>query len=540
MSFNLTIPTEAAPIQISLKEGERLFVLGANGSGKSSLIQKIFSEHKYNAHWISAHRQTWFNTDTVNFTPAQKKQVLNNILSQDNSPTARYLDHNPLGRINIAIYDLVNSENRRARSISKAFEESLMDEAMEISQKAGPILTINKILRESNLSLEIMIRNEDESIYAKKDGKFEYGISKLSDGERNALLIAATILTVSPGTLLLIDEPERHLHRSISSPLLTSLFVERSDCAFIISTHEPMLVIDSFPAKTLLIRGCSYNNSGNIVSWMADLLSSEEEIPEELKRDILGSRRKILFVEGIGTSLDKPLYSILFPEVSVLPKSNSRDVTLAVKSIRSMHNLHWVKAFGIIDNDGRNLSEIPTLKANGIHPLEFYSVESIYYHPEIQRRIAIRFSEVTGIDPKELITSLETKILSSLGSDDIIDHLCARRAEKSIQNEFFKKAPNQDQILHRNPINVSINISEFLDAEIIIFKKAIINKDLHKIITRYPIRESKIPSMIAKSILGKSREDYEAAVRKLLVDDSEALQFVKDLFKELVHQIVSE
>ncbi len=56
---------------------------------------------------------------------------------------------------------------------------------------------------------------------ASKSGGPHYSVAKLSDGERNALLIAATVLSVTPETLLLIDEPERHLHRSIISPPLT-------------------------------------------------------------------------------------------------------------------------------------------------------------------------------------------------------------------------------------------------------------------------------------------------------------------------------
>jgi hypothetical protein len=44
------------------------------------------------------------------------------------------------------------------------------------------------------------------------------------------------------------------------------------------------------------------------------------EIDETLKRDLLGARRKMLFVEGTTRSLDAPLYSLLFPQVSVIPK----------------------------------------------------------------------------------------------------------------------------------------------------------------------------------------------------------------------------
>ena len=56
-------------------------------------------------------------------------------------------------------------------------------------------------------------------------GKPEYILSlihifaELSDGERNALLIGSDVLTTEPNSLIILDEPERHLHRSIISPL---------------------------------------------------------------------------------------------------------------------------------------------------------------------------------------------------------------------------------------------------------------------------------------------------------------------------------
>ena len=57
--------------------------------------------------------------------------------------------------------------------------------------------------------------------------------------------MAATVLTVDPGTTLLIDEPERHLHRAIIAPFLSALFEQRQDCAFVVSTLELYLPADS-------------------------------------------------------------------------------------------------------------------------------------------------------------------------------------------------------------------------------------------------------------------------------------------------------
>ena len=48
-------------LPISIEAGDQLFVVGANGSGKSALIQHfVTSQGADNFRRISAHRQTWF------------------------------------------------------------------------------------------------------------------------------------------------------------------------------------------------------------------------------------------------------------------------------------------------------------------------------------------------------------------------------------------------------------------------------------------------------------------------------------------------
>ena len=75
----------------------------------------------------------------------------------------------------------------------------------------------------------------------------------MSDGERSAALIAATVLTVKPETVLLIDEPELHLHRAIIEPFLLALFKQRTDCAFVVSTHEIALPMAHPDARVLMV-----------------------------------------------------------------------------------------------------------------------------------------------------------------------------------------------------------------------------------------------------------------------------------------------
>src|SRR5690606_1725726 len=145
---------------------------------------------------------------------------------------------------------------------------------------------------------------EDERVFASKKGSNPYSIAELSDGERNAILIAADVLTAKPNTVFVIDEPERHLHRSITSPLLSSLFQKRTDCSFVIATHDLNLPLDNPDASVLIIRDCKWSGS-HIAGWETDLVSSGLEIDYNIKQDILGPQRTLLFVEGTDSSLDK-------------------------------------------------------------------------------------------------------------------------------------------------------------------------------------------------------------------------------------------
>ena len=122
-------------------------------------------------------------------------------------------------------------------------------------------------------------------------------------GSENAAIIAATVLTVEPETIVLIDEPERHLHRSIIETVSCQRCLSGVGTAFfIVSTHEIALPAANPSARVLMVRSCAWN--GNTAkAWDVEVLESNADMPEGLRLDILGARRKILFVEG---SISKP------------------------------------------------------------------------------------------------------------------------------------------------------------------------------------------------------------------------------------------
>ena len=65
-----------------------------------------------------------------------------------------------------------------------------------------------------------------------------YAASEMSDGERAIFYMIGQTLAASEGSLLIFDEPELHVHRSIMSKLWDELEAARQDCAFVFITHD--------------------------------------------------------------------------------------------------------------------------------------------------------------------------------------------------------------------------------------------------------------------------------------------------------------
>lgn len=536
MPFNLNFPAQNAEIsQLQLEPGQMLFILGANGTGKSSLMHRFTNQNRNSVRKIAAHRQTWMNTDTLDMTPAGKMQTEKNIETSDQNQESRFRDQFAAQRASMTIYELIDAENVRSRTMSAAYDACDMDALAEAAKVEAPITVINELLRQSNIPITITIRS-NERVMASKDGGPEYSAAELSDGERNALLIAGNVLTTQPGTLLIIDEPERHLHRSIIAPLLSQLFERRSDCGFVISTHDHDLPLEVTGARTLLLRSCNFNGR-NVQSWEADELPAETPIDDILKRDLLGARRKILFVEGTESSLDKPLYSLIFPMVSVIPKGSCRDVEHAVVGSRAGEGFHWLRAFGIADGDGYAPDQIEAKREKGVYALPFYSVEAIYFHPQIIRRIAVRQADVYGDDANALTQKALAAGVSSVA--DHTDRLSQKVAKKAVRKLILDQLPNDDDLMNGREVTVANDAQEIHAARKAELDAAVAGNDWETILIKCPVRECAALANISSELNFRRIQDYEKAVRRLLSQDDEALAFVRGLFGTLSDQLDS-
>jgi ABC-type cobalamin/Fe3+-siderophores transport system ATPase subunit len=533
-TFELQFPTTGGNnFQHTLNTGDILFLLGANGTGKSGLVTKFYAANSAHAKRIAAHRQTWFDSNSLDMTPNTRANMDGHIRGQDSQERSRHLHQYSAERAAIAIFDLIDADTVLSRQIAELVRKQDLEGAGEAAATPAPLAVLNQLMRSSNIPIEISIE-ERQKVVARKNGGTPYSVAELSDGERNAFLIAADVLTAKPGSLLVIDEPERHLHRSIISPLLTLLFQRRSDCAFIISTHELMLPIDNPTSAALLIRSCEYVES-RPMSWAADLLPAGAPLEEGLKLDVLGGRQKMIFIEGRVQSLDAPLYSLLFPQVSIIPKSSCRDVEYAVRGLREAETKHWIKAWGIVDSDRRGTEQLDKLRQFGIFALAHFSVEALYYHPWIIRRVADRIASLTGKDASVLTeTAIEGAIAEAVKQRD---HLVLDAVERLTRRAIFDALPKKADIRNNPSVKIEIDVAALKASEKADFDRFILEKDLDAILQRYPLRESGALGSIANGVGLKNRGDYEHTVRTMLHQDVEAMAFLRGLFRDLVAEV---
>ena len=110
--MDLTIPkTSGESLTIPVEVGEQLYVVGANGTGKSALFQHWVSLMGASAiKRIAAHRQTWLPSGNLAFTAQSRKRFEQNRIQWDSQQDARWKEESPAERQSAVLFDLVAKE----------------------------------------------------------------------------------------------------------------------------------------------------------------------------------------------------------------------------------------------------------------------------------------------------------------------------------------------------------------------------------------------------------------------------------------------
>ena len=464
---------------------ENWVLVGANGSGKSLLAAKI-KETLTTEHGIVINAQKLLILPRIQFIPihqeAEQYVEAYQISPKDDKKTftMKSIDTLDINTLKDSINDMPNV--MIGLFDNAIYMHAQYYEANEADGDAGKknfpriIDRVIKIWNDLVDDRALEYHPESNSLtITPKDGSPTYEAYKMSDGERTILYMVGRILLAKEHSYIIVDEPEMNLHKTIVCKLWDRIEQERSDCRFAYLTHDVEFA-STRQSRKLWLK--SYKDPDE---W--DIRPIENnEIPEELLLKVLGSKKKVLFCEGKQDSLDKNIYEVLFPQLTIIPVESCRDVINYVRAFNKYKDRR-VNAVGIVDADYRTPEEIEKLNEDGICTLGVAEVENLFMVEEFLRA----YLENNNEDAVKL-DDIKARVLGMLAknSESHASEYVSSRINYIFDNEDLNKANSKEEVQkHLDEFIQKIKVSEWYDERKAEIDKICEDKDYAKAIKVY-------------------------------------------------------
>lgn len=387
MSYTVKLPKGTQEYVEYTVEDNSIIIIGANGSGKSSIGIAIEKRAPLEVHRIGAQKALIFEK----YIPQKSYEQASNLLMFGNETpqrnnNSRYpydgSQHNYISSVAndfdyvlSALLALKNKEQDLFIEECRACERNSRNHNNVPEMSTDKLKKVwEKIFPHRDISFK---DGKVTCILKKESSQVEYTGRNMSDGERAALyLISQAICVPKDKKIIIVDEPELHLHHSIMNRLWAAIENERQDILFIYITHDTLFAANHKQAKKFWVKNYDGTN------WDWDEIQ-DSDLPEELLLSILGNRRPVIFVEGTAGSYDTKLYSKIYEDYFVVPCGSCTEVILRTKAMKRSAQLHHLKCFGIIDRDYRSQQEINSLVNDGIYTIDVAEVENFFIIEEI-------------------------------------------------------------------------------------------------------------------------------------------------------------
>lgn len=346
-----------------------------------------------------------------------------------------------------------------------------------------------------------------------------YHSSEMSDGERVIFYLIGQCLSVAKDSIIIIDEPELHLHKSIHGPLWKEIENLRSDCLFVYLTHDINFASSKTEATKIWIKDFDGKN------WQFAEIKKDQGLPEALLLEILGSRKNIIFVEGSEDSYDTQLYRAILKDFLIKPVGSCTQVIQNVKAFKSNNQLHHLKCYGIIDRDRRIDHEILDLESYDIYTLNLAEVENFFCTEEVIKFAAIKMEK--NVD--EVFENAKTSIFKNLSNElenqvslhvmsevkHLINHIPdswkgKEQIKQEITNHFNQIQINDIYNNIQNKFSKIISEKNFDDLLRYYNRKSL----HHKIATEVGINSKELPSFVIRYVSKDSGETLINSLKK--------------------------
>jgi len=362
-----------------------IVILGPNGSGKTQLAQKMAQANSFST--IGAQRRTWVD----NQLPVQEERGLRD---QARSHIDRWktCSWQPTEEIDFILSTLIqahasvlNEKNEEAIASGKPFEAVKNTKLIQLRELWSRLFP--------NRRLELAVFPKVTRLDAASTTGSPYQLQQMSDGERTVLYMGARVLTADQ-PVILVDEPELHMHSRLSVQFWDEAEKLRPDCRFVYITHDLSFTLSRRRALILLAQ-----------SSQAATLIPVDRIPSSVAAEVLGAatlpfyaKRIFLFEGESGKGFASEFFSAWFDgnETFALPCGNRVSVFAAVSGLRAV-GLVGAEVIGLVDRDFYS-DEVLGAVTQGVTVLQLHEVESML----CDERVVFAFAEHFGKDPGQV------------------------------------------------------------------------------------------------------------------------------------------
>lgn len=341
-----------------------------------------------------------------------------------------------------------------------------------------------------------------------------YDAHQMSDGERVIIYIAGRVLFAPRNGIIIVDEPELHLHKSIANKLWDILESKRPDCRFIYFTHD-LDFATSRNCQKGWIRKFNYPNK-----WSIELIS-ESEIPEELLLKLLGSRKPILFCEGKPESLDRRVFEIIYPHFTIQPVGTCKNVINYTRAYNQVTNT-YCKAFGIIDKDFRTDAQLESLSKDYIFSYDIAEIENLFLSEDFVNEYASIKHETINIE------DVKNKVIAEFSNhiESQISFYIAAYINFTFNESHIRQASTIDGLkANYHDFTSKINIEKLYTDRKYDLQQIIDTNNYAKLIT--VANDKGLLKIIAQSFGLKGRDEFIPRALNVLEFDPNAQALIK-------------
>lgn len=462
---------------------ENTVVVGANGCGKTTLANTLQKSLNIKDGIVIPAQKlliipTFSSTPNYEATAENYNRYQREILDDKQTFNASKEDDIPYSatrqygsEFRNVLAALYSERMAKRNRFCDAFERDESPTKQELQSVLDRVINIWNFLIEHR---SLLCDDSNNLVLIGEGVEGNYPAFQMSDGERIILYLVGRILLAPEKALIVIDEPEMYLHKTIVDKLWNKLEWERRDCVFLYLTHDLQFAANR-DARKAWIRSFEYPSK-----WTIDNIEGNE-IPEELLLKLLGSRKKILFCEGKRNSLDSKIFELLFEDYTITPVETCKDVINFTRSFNKIPNT-VAKAYGIIDHDFRSKEQLAKLEEQNVFSYDVAEVENLFLLPDIIIGFAKYKNEVCDID------EIKTRILNQFEKDKQAQ---VSQFVSSAINAYFKSSHistgNKKEEVEKNfhAFISEVNIDKLFNERESYINGVIANKEYEKAIMLY-------------------------------------------------------